>query len=77
MGDTTRRRRDRSDERYFQIGLRASTFSFWALFVGLLTLGTVERTADVTYPVLSNYSWLLVTGLVVFVTTWAWYAQRM
>ncbi|ELZ14510.1 hypothetical protein C477_20264 [Haloterrigena salina JCM 13891] len=69
--------RDVTDERFLQIGFRASTLSFWALLVGLMTVGNIERSADVTYPVFSHYTWLLLAGLVVFGTTWSWYSRRM
>ena len=69
--------RDVTDERFLQIGFRASTLSFWALLVGLMTVSSIESSADVTYPVFSHYTWLLLAGLVVFVTAWSWYSRRM
>ncbi|QRV16137.1 hypothetical protein [Haloterrigena salifodinae] len=69
--------RDTTDERFLQIGFRASTLSFWTLLVGLMTVGSVESGADVTYPVFSHYTWLLLAGLAVFVTAWSWYSRRM
>lgn len=69
--------RNRVDERFLQIGFRASMLSLWSLFVGLMTFSNVENVYEVTYPVFSNYTWLLLVGLLVFVTAWTWYNRRM
>ncbi|AGB33189.1 hypothetical protein Natpe_3403 [Natrinema pellirubrum DSM 15624] len=69
-------RRNDYDERYLKIGLRGTAVSLWVFFWAVAVWTTLERSTDLTTPVLEPLTWLMIVPFLVLPST-IWYYGRV
>lgn len=69
-------RRNDYDERYLKIGLRGAAVSLWAFFWAVSVWAALERSTDITTPVLEPLTWLMLVPFLVLPST-VWYYERV
>ncbi|OAQ51406.1 hypothetical protein HTG_17085 [Natrinema mahii] len=69
-------RRNDYDERYLKIGLRGTAVSLWAFFWAVAVWTTLERSTDLTTPILEPLTWLMAVPFLVLPSA-IWYYERV
>lgn len=70
-------KRNDFDERYLKIGLRGATISLWVFFWAVSVWAALERSTDITTPVLEPLTWLMIVPFVVLTGTVGYYERVM